>query len=98
MHEPMLPDSAHDLHALVHAVAQHTPCAQLPEMHSARSEHNAPLGFLPHELPVQTLPGVQFASMVQLPKHRAPLHANGTHEIVAGATQAPVALHVDAGV
>ncbi len=98
MHDPMLPDSAHDRHALVQVVAQHTPWAQLPEMHSMRSEQNAPLGFFPHELPVQTLPGVQFASTVQLPKHCAPLQANGTHEMVTGSTQAPVALHVDSGV
>jgi hypothetical protein len=98
MHDPMLPDSAHDRHALLQAVAQHTPWAQLPEIHSMRSEQNAPLGFFPHELPVQTLPGVQFVSTVQLPKHCAPLQANGTHEMVTGSTQAPVALQVDSGV
>jgi hypothetical protein len=97
MHEPMVPDSAQDLHALVHAVAQQTPWAQLPEMHSIRSEQKAPLGFFPHELPVQTLPAEQFASTVQLPKHCAPLQANGTHEMVAGSTHVPVALHVESG-
>jgi hypothetical protein len=98
MHDPIVPGSAHDRHALVHAVAQHTPCAQFPEMHSPRSEQNAPLGFLPHELLVQTLPAEQFASAVQPPKHCAPLQANGTHEMVTGATHAPVALQVDSGV
>jgi hypothetical protein len=60
-------------------------------------EQNAPLGFLPHELPLQTFPAEQLASTVQLPKHCAPLQANGTHAMVSGATHAPVALHVDAG-
>ena len=32
---PIVPDSAHDWHALAQAVAQQTPCAQLPDMHSA---------------------------------------------------------------
>jgi hypothetical protein len=72
---PIEPVSAHDLQALAQAVAQQTPCAQLPDAHSARSEQKAPFGFRPHELPVQTLPGEQFASAVQLPKHLVPLHA-----------------------
>jgi hypothetical protein len=98
VHDPIVPDSAHDRQALVQAVAQHTPCAQLPEIHSKPSEQNAPLGFLPQELLLQTLPGEQFASSVQPPKHCAPLQANGTHEMVTGATHAPVALQVDSGV
>jgi len=97
VHDPIVPDSAHERQAPEQAVAQQTPCAQVLEMHSMRSEQNAPLGLRPHELPLQTLPVEQFASAVQLPKHWAPLQANGTHEIVSGATQAPVALHVDSG-
>jgi hypothetical protein len=96
--EPIVPDNAHDLHALAHAVAQHTPCAQLFDTHSAPAEQKAPFGFLPHELFTQTLPVEQFASAVQLPKHLLPLHANGTHEIASGATQLPVALQVASGV
>ena len=56
---PIVPDSAHDLQALAQAVAQQTPCAQLPEMHSPPAEQKAPFGFLPHELPTHTLPGEQ---------------------------------------
>jgi hypothetical protein len=96
--EPIAPDSAHDLHAPAHAVAQQTPCAHVFDRHSVPSEQNAPFGFLPHEFPTQTLPVEQFASAVQLPKHLLPLHANGTHEIASGATQLPVALHADSGV
>jgi hypothetical protein len=62
---PMELVSAHDRQAPVQADAQQTPCAQLPEAHSVRSEQKAPLVFLPHEFPLQTLPGVQLASVVQ---------------------------------
>jgi len=95
---PIVPDRAHDRHALAHAVAQQTPWAQLPDMHSAPAEQKAPFGFRPQELPVQTLPGEQFASIAQLPKHLLPLHAYGTHESASGATQAPVALQAASGV
>ena len=98
VHEPMVPDSAQDLHAPAHAVAQQTPCAQLFDMHSAPAEQKAPFGFLPHELFTQTLPVEQFASAVQLPKHLLPLQTYGTHDMAAGATQAPVVLQADSGV
>jgi len=72
---PIVPDSAHDRHALAQAVAQQTPCAQLPDMHSPPAEQNAPGGFRPHELPTHTLPGEQFASRAHAPKHLLPLQA-----------------------
>ena len=72
---PIVPDSAHDRHALAQAVAQQTPCAQLPDMHSPPAEQNAPGGFNPHELPMHTLPGEQFASRAHAPKHLLPLQA-----------------------
>ena len=80
------------------AVAQQPPCAQLADAHSVRSEQNAPFGLSPHEFPTHTLPGEQFASIVQAPKHLLPLHANGTHASASGATHVPVVLQVDAGV
>jgi hypothetical protein len=98
VHAPIVPESAHDRQALVQAVAQQTPWAQLLDMHSGPAEQKAPFGFRPQELPVQTLPGEQFASTAQLPKHLVPLHACGTHEIASGATQVPVALQVASGV
>ena len=61
---PIVFESAHDLQAPVQAVAQQTPWAQLPEAHSLLSEQKAPLVFLPQEFPLQTLPGVQLASVV----------------------------------
>jgi hypothetical protein len=52
---PSVPDMAHDWHAPVQALSQHTPWAQKPEPHSVPAEQDAP-GFLsPHELPLQTL-------------------------------------------
>ena len=98
VHDPIVPDSAHDLQALAHAVPQQTPCAQLFEMHSAPAEQKAPFGFLPHELFTQTLPDEQLPSTVQLPKHLLPLHAYGTHDSESGAAQVPVVLQVDSGV
>ena len=64
---PIDPASAHERHAPMQSVAQHTPCAQLPDRHWGPFEHDAPLGFLPHEFVMQTLPGAQFASVVQAP-------------------------------
>jgi hypothetical protein len=72
---PIAPDSAHDLQAVAQAVAQQTPCAQLADTHSVPAEQKAPFGFRPQELPVQTLPEEQFASIAQLPKHLVPLQA-----------------------
>jgi hypothetical protein len=98
VHDPIVPASAHDLHALAQAVAQQTPWAQLPDAHSVRSEQKAPFGFLPHEFPTHTLPVEQFWSCVQAPKHLLPLQAKGTQDSASGATQVPVVLQVDGGV
>jgi hypothetical protein len=95
---PIVPGIAHDLHAPVQAVAQQTPWAQLPEAHSVPFAHSAPFVFLPQELPLQTVPATQFASTVQLVKHRAPLQANGAQVSESGATQAPLAVQTAGGV
>jgi len=95
---PIVVGSAHDLHTLTHGVAQQTPCAQLPDPHSFRSQQNAPFGLRPHELALQTFPAEQLSSTVQAPKQRAPLHANGAHRTASGATQAPLAVHSAGGV
>ena len=95
---PSLPGSAHDLQAVLQAVAQQTPWAQLLDAHSAPFEQSAPFIFLPQELPLQTLGGMQFALLLHASKHRWPLHANGAHGRELGATHWPVALQVDAAV
>jgi hypothetical protein len=94
----MVPDSAHDLQLPLQAVAQQTPCAQVPEAHSAPPPQKAPTGFKPQELALQTLPGEQFASVVQAPKHLLPLQAKGGQGTSSGATQRPVSLQVASGV
>src|SRR5204862_25223 len=45
---PIDPASAHERHAPMQSVAQHTPWAQLPDRHWGPFEQNAPFGFLPH--------------------------------------------------
>jgi hypothetical protein len=90
--------NAHDLQALAQPVAQQTPWAQLPDVHSRLSAQKEPFSLRPHELSLHTLPGTQFASVVQATKQRAPLQANGAQALASGATQLPVALQVAGGV
>jgi hypothetical protein len=87
---PALPDSAHERQVPVHAIEQHTPCAQIPELHSVPSPHVAPSGFFP-QLPItQMLGGTQSMSIVQVVRHWpfAP-HMNGAQVWLAAATQVP---------
>lgn len=97
VHLPIVPVSPHDWQAPPHALSQQKPCAQNPDWHSLASEHEAPVGLGPHELPVQTFGATQFLLAVQAVKQAAPLHVYGLQAIVAGATHWPVALQVDAG-
>jgi hypothetical protein len=92
---PSEPESAQDLQAPLQAVAQQIPCAHIADAHSVLPEHEAPLGFLPQELATQTLPALQFPSTVQPVKHLVPLHTYGMQFWAVGATQAPVASHID---
>jgi hypothetical protein len=97
-HTPIDPASAQDLHDVLHAVVQHTPCAQMPEPHSEPSEQKAPIGFTPHVRLVQKVPASQFASAVQASKQRLPLQAKGEQAIEGGAEHRPVASQVASGV
>ena len=72
---PTVPASAHDLQEALHVVAQQKPCAQKVDPHSAFAEHGAPIGFVPHELTLQTLGLEQFADVEHAEKHFEPLHA-----------------------
>jgi hypothetical protein len=99
VHWPMALGSAHDLQAPVQAVAQQTPCAQTPEMHSVSSEQKAPLPFFPHELcALHVLGAAQSAFEPQVVKQRAPLQPKGAHGSDVAGAHWPVLLHVDAGV
>jgi hypothetical protein len=65
VHVPSVVGSAHETHVPAQAPAQHTPWAHTADWHSPPPEQNAPFGFLPQELPLQTLSGAQWASEVQ---------------------------------
>jgi hypothetical protein len=94
VHTPSVPERPHDLQAALQVVAQQKPCAHTDDWHSVDAEHGAPFGFLPHEPLVQTLGETQFVLEVQASKHFEPLHANGRHARVPGATHWPLALQV----
>jgi len=98
MQMPIDVGNAHDLQTLAQAVAQQTPCAQLPDWHSTRSAQNAPFIFRPQEFPVQTFPLEQLASAVHATKHFAPLQAYGAQRAASGVTQAPDAVQSAGGV
>jgi hypothetical protein len=73
VHCPIVPVIAHDRQAPPQVVAQQTPCAQNVDWHSTLFEQNAPIGFRPQELFVQTFPVEQEVLSPQLAKQRAPL-------------------------
>ena len=97
VHWPMLEPRAHERHDPVHAVAQHTPCAQKPEAHSLMSEQKAPMGFLPHDCPTQLFGATQSPSARHELKQRAPLQPYGAHGSAGGATHWPAPSHVARG-
>jgi hypothetical protein len=49
VHVPAVEGSAHEKQLAVQLVAQHTPCEQKPEAHSSIAEHDAAMGFFPHD-------------------------------------------------
>ena len=65
-HVPGLAASAHDWQVPVQAVAQQTPWAQKPELHSAPVAQVAPRIFFEHVPPLQTLGETQSVSTVQV--------------------------------
>jgi hypothetical protein len=100
VHAPTLPVTAHERHVPVHAVAQHTPCAQKFELHSTAIVQVAPLGFLPQLIIWQVFGDTHWVLPVQVVRH-APLvpHWNGSQPDDAPAgRQRPEPSHVRAGV
>jgi hypothetical protein len=65
VHSPIVPVIAHEKHDPVQAVAQQTPWAHWPDLHSVPVEQNAPFGLRPHEAWTHTLPGEQAVSLPQ---------------------------------
>ena len=72
---PSEPESAHERHDPVQAVAQQIPWAHVPETQSVLVEQEPPLGLRPHELAVQTFPVEHSALVAHDPKHLDPLQA-----------------------
>ena len=98
LHEPTVPAIAHERQVPVQVVAQQTPCAQIPMLHSAFPPQAAPIGLRPQLLPLQVLGDAQSALVVQVVR-QAPLpHANGAQPDESTVWQVPVPLHVRAGV
>ena len=70
---PIDPVTAHDTQEPAQEVAQQTPCAHWPDLHSAPSEQKAPFGLGPHEPLAQVLAPEQLVSLLQAVKQRVPL-------------------------
>jgi hypothetical protein len=70
---PSAPGNAHDWQEPLQAELQQTPSAQKFDWHSDAAEHEAPGGFLPHELRLQTLGVKQLLLLVQALKQAVPL-------------------------
>ncbi len=64
---PIVPVMEHEKQDPLQAVAQQTPCAHWPDLHSVPVEQNEPLGFRPHEPWTQTLPAEQAMSLPHAP-------------------------------
>jgi hypothetical protein len=92
---PTLPVTAQDLHVPVQAVAQHTPCAQNVELHSAPAVHVAPFGFFP-QLPVMQVFGdTQSVVVVQSTRHALLVpHWYGSQPEESAGRQRPAPSHV----
>jgi hypothetical protein len=74
-HVPSVPGMAHERHVPVHAVRQHVPCSQNPELHCAAPVHVAPGGSRPQLLPVQVFGDAQSAVVPHVVRHAPVPHA-----------------------
>jgi hypothetical protein len=92
--------SAHDWQVPVHAVAQHTPCAQKPDAHSAAAAQVRPSGFLEQVPPLQTLGEAQWASVVHVVRQAFAVVSQtyGLHAELVAAAHMPMPLHSRGGV
>ena len=87
--------AVHDLHAVLQAPSQQTPCAQNVLLHSFPAEHEAPSSFKPHELAAQVKGLTHWLLVTHWVKQRVPLQMKGLQGITSGATHWPVALHTE---
>ena len=86
---PALPASAHDMQVDPQAVAQQSPCAQIPVLHSVPPAQGAPVDFSPHDPPVQTAGAAQSAFELHVALQAAAPQVKGAHDVAAGWTHVP---------
>jgi hypothetical protein len=95
---PSLPARSQAWQLPLQAELQQRPWAQKPVAQSPSALQRAPRCRLPQLPATHTLPGVHWASLPQMARHRLPPQpAKGPHERAAGASQVPAA-QVAAGV
>jgi hypothetical protein len=104
-HVPFDADSAQYWQVPLHAVSQQTPSTQcglasLPFWQSLLVEHIDPSGFLPHELPLQTLPAEHSVppDVHEGQQTLVSLQTYGAHVIVVPGLQVPLPSHVESEV
>ena len=91
-------DVAQVMHVPVQVVAQHTPWAQMPLVHSGPLAQAAPFDFSPHEPLLQVANGAQSALLAQVALQALVPQANGKQEEDAGVTHVPAPSQVEPGV
>lgn len=87
---PAVPVRLHEKQPAVQAEEQQTPCAQKFDTHSPACEQSAPIGFNPHEPPLQMFGETHWSEAPHELAHRVPSHLKGAQLSADGVEQAPV--------
>jgi hypothetical protein len=99
---PSVAAIAHERQSPEHAVEQHTPCAQMPELHSLPAAQVAPFGLLPQLLFVvlQVLGGAQSPATAHVVLHARAVvsHPYGSQSELVTVRHTPAPSQVRAGV
>jgi hypothetical protein len=95
VHVPFEPASAHETHAPVQAVSQHTPSTQWPKAHwlGAEALHASPFIFFATQVPpgpLQYVPEAQSPSLLQVLAHAFAVHKKGAHGCVLATHEPPL--------
>lgn len=97
LHVPSEPATSQASHCPAHALSQHTPSVQIPEVQSVAFVQAPPFALLTQRPPVQLAPTAQSWSVLHDVPHLtvAVMHWNGA-QLVATGVHAPAGLHVAA--
>jgi hypothetical protein len=98
VHVPVVPVRLHAMHVPVHPLLQHTPWAQLPELHSGPMAQVAPMGLSPQLLFRHCAGETQSVLVEQVVLHAVALQVKGTQLALVTVRHAPAPSHVRAGV